>query len=162
MIHPLHNIFWDRVNKKGPLILETKCWLWTGTQSTRGYGVYKKGGKGKVHMAHRLSWEVTRGPIGDKWVLHKCDNTTCVNPGHLFLGTHDDNVRDKVSKMRQVYGERINTAKLTEETVIEIRRRAALGEIHAKLAREFGVAQVTVSRAVRGESWKHLLPRKSK
>ena len=77
------------------------CHLWIGATTGGGYGHTRIGGKNM--RAHRAVWELTHGPIPDGlWVLHRCDNPACVNPLHLFLGTHIDNMRDVVSKGRHV------------------------------------------------------------
>ena len=81
------------------------CWIWKGAPSAKmGYGQASFGPRGArtVIYAHRLSWLVNYGPIpAGLDVLHKCDRPLCVNPSHLFLGTHGDNIRDCVSKGRQ-------------------------------------------------------------
>lgn len=96
---PLKDRFWSKVVKTDT------CWIWIGAGSTskKGYGQIRlPGAKGRQTSAHRVSWILHRGeiPIGLD-VLHKCDNPPCVNPDHLFLGTNQDNVNDKVSKGRQ-------------------------------------------------------------
>ena len=75
------------------------CHLWTGGIFGSGYGAVWDGGR---HLgAHRLAWELARGPVpAGLCVLHRCDNPPCVNPSHLFLGTKGDNNRDKISKGR--------------------------------------------------------------
>ena len=89
--------FWAKVDRSG------ECWLWTGPQVGRGYG--KTSFNGKTQRAHRVSWELTYGPIpAGVFVCHKCDNPLCVRPEHLFLGTPLDNVRDMCAKKRQVSG----------------------------------------------------------
>lgn len=79
----------------------TGCWLWDRALKGCGYG--HKMYQGKLQGAHRISWQIHRGPIPDGlWVLHKCDVMRCVNPDHLFLGTHQDNVDDKHRKGRDL------------------------------------------------------------
>ena len=76
------------------------CWLWEGRVDRRGYGRLKEIGR-KFLAAHRLSWTLHRSEIPPgMYVLHKCDTPLCVNPDHLFLGTHLDNMRDMVQKGR--------------------------------------------------------------
>lgn len=83
--------FWKKVNKQGPLILDTNCWVWTAATAGAGHGLVGYGAIGSGRKpcrqlcAHRVSWEIHYGviPIGKK-VLHKCDNTLCVNPSICF------------------------------------------------------------------------------
>lgn len=92
---PVEQRFWAKV-KRGP-----DCWLWTGA-TTRGYGHIKRGpaNAGTAQATH-LSWEIHNGPIPDGlMVLHHCDNPPCVNPEHLYLGTHKDNMRDRAVRGR--------------------------------------------------------------
>lgn len=79
-----------------------ECWPWIGALDGRGYGVIKF--MGKMEKAHRVSYMIYKGKIGDLHVLHKCDNTCCVNPDHLFLGTQADNMQDCARKGRIVPG----------------------------------------------------------
>jgi hypothetical protein len=80
------------------------CWLWTGSRSAEGYGSIRV--DGKMRKAHRVAWELANGPIPagagahGTCVLHRCDNPSCVNPDHLFLGTNADNARDRQAKGR--------------------------------------------------------------
>lgn len=105
--------FWLRVDKLGP-IPELKpnlgcCWLWLGRPTPRGYGQHRW--EGKMMRAHRVAWLVSVGPIpAGLFVLHHCDNPPCVNPAHLWLGTHDDNMRDRQEKGRTHVGPYADTS----------------------------------------------------
>lgn len=91
---PFEERFWAKVDKGDG------CWEWTGGRANRGYG-HVEPVRGQNRSAHRVSWELTNGPIPDGlWVLHRCDNPPCVRPSHLFLGTHADNMRDMEAKGR--------------------------------------------------------------
>lgn len=77
------------------------CWIWTAAIRCHGYGSFKNI-HNKTVYAHRFSYEIHFGDIPvNMQVLHRCDNPSCVNPDHFFLGTHDDNMKDKVKKNRQ-------------------------------------------------------------
>lgn len=95
--------FWAKVNKDGPIPAHVPelgpCWVWTAALHRRGYGWFRF--NGTPTLAHRVSWELTNGPIPDGLqVLHKCDNKPCERPDHFFLGTDADNMADKTAKGR--------------------------------------------------------------
>ncbi len=140
----------ERFDDKWTTIPETDCWWWIASINKDGYGQLKF--KGLMQRAHRVSHILHVGDIpAGKHVLHHCDNPGCVNPDHLFLGTHQDNMDDKVSRGRQSKGEKHGTAKLTETQVLEI--RAALG-LHRDIAAKYGVSESRVSDIKRRKYWK--------
>lgn len=123
------------------------------------YGHVRTCHKGKRVWAHRIVYEVFIGPAGDLIVCHKCDVPSCINPDHLFLGTHDDNQKDKANKgrSRDQYGESNNQAKITEEDVIKIRKLYATGMYtQQEIADEFPISHVNVSRVVNRKRWAHI------
>lgn len=123
----------------------TGCWLWFGNMALQtGYGLFRVGTtrSDPIAGAHRVNWERHRGPIpAGLWVLHRCDTPACVNPDHLFLGTHDDNQQDKFAKHRQARGSAVNTAKLTPEQVREI---LVSSEGLTALANRYGVRKQAI------------------
>lgn len=90
--------FWNKVDKKQPY----DCWKWLGKARCGKSGFYGQFWlKGKNATPHRVSYELAFGEYDKSMhVLHKCDNPICVNPNHLFLGTNEDNIKDKMSKGR--------------------------------------------------------------
>lgn len=146
-----HGRFWKSVIKG----TKNECWEWQGTRHVQGYGTI--GVRGKTLKAHRFSWELHNGEIPDDMeVCHKCDNPPCVNPFHLFLGSHQDNIDDMVAKRRNSWGERHPRAKLTIDDVIEIRSRVAAGEMQVTLAKEKGVSPCTIRGVISGRNWRNV------
>ncbi len=145
--------FWSKVDKLGP----DECWNWLASKRTAGYGHFRLGKTMK--SAHRISWLFVHGPIPEgMFILHICDNPSCVNPDHLFLGTHQDNADDKVNKGRHVpcKGSRNGYSKLTEEDIPHIRKLHDNGISQTAIAEEYGVIQATISKIVLGNSWTHV------
>ena len=149
--------FWSKVNKNGPLKanMESQCWEWIAAKDRDGYGLYRNV---KMVKAHRFSWELYFGPITNNLLcLHKCDFPSCVNPYHLFLGTHHDNVQDKVSKNRQkaaVHVGTLNTnVKLQESDVLKIRNDNREAKV---IAEQYGVSRTQIYRIKNRKLWKHL------
>lgn len=117
------------------------------------------GRKGKTTLVHRAAYEAYVGNIPDAMcVLHKCDVRSCFRPDHLFLGTNKNNSEDRELKGRgnQPFGVRQGCSILTDEAVLEIRRRCTAGEKRKSLAKEFDVALTTIRAAVVGITWRHL------
>lgn len=134
------------------------CWLWTGSKRGNGYGSFR-GPDGLVTATHRFSYEKYIGIIPkENDVLHSCDNPSCVNPEHLFLGTHTDNMRDMWGKGRNSHiGEKNSRSILTESKVREMRKMYLTGAYSCReLGIMFGVAVNTASYAIRGKSWPHV------
>jgi len=116
--------------------------------------LWSGGSKGKYVRAHLDAWEKANGPIPKGlFVLHHCDNPSCVNVDHLFLGDNQANSDDKVAKGRQCRGESRPAAKLTAEAVREIR---SSGLPTAVLAKKFNVHPKNIRLARRGITWKHV------
>ena len=145
----------------------TGCWNWIGTKNgntqIKSYGKLTIGsrtnGTRKNVSAHRYSYQIFIGEIDDGlYVCHKCDNPSCVNPEHLFLGTRQDNVNDRESKGRNKpnLGEKNPISKLTEVDIISAKRLRAKGETFQSIANRFGVNKTTIIRAVNGTHWKHI------
>lgn len=126
----------------------TGCILWTGPKHPCGYG-YITATDAKPTVAHRAAWINARGPIAKGlFVCHKCDNPPCINPDHLFLGTHADNMRDMAAKGRASRP----SAKLTAEAVREIREST---QTSISLAQKFGVRPSAIRKAKAGSTWRH-------
>lgn len=131
------------------------CIHWTGAKNGKGYGLFYH--DGRQRRATHASWFIAHGVWPEDQVLHTCDNPGCVAPDHLMLGSNRDNVDDMLTKGRQLKGEDKPSAKLTEDVVLEIRRRGAAGtHTFAQMAAEFGVKADTIARAMHGETWSHL------
>lgn len=107
------------------------------------------------YRAHVIAWELANNKqVPDGMVVcHSCDSPRCINPAHLWIGTQGDNVRDSIHKGRyNTFGRQ----KLNAADVRQIRERAACGESHASIARDFDIARHTVGGIVRGDSWAHV------
>lgn len=133
------------------------CWLWSGALTDKGYG--QTWWEGRQLPAHRLSYLAFKGEIGAALVCHRCDIRSCINPGHLFLGSNDENMADMVRKGRQNKwsgrrsGEGNYNAKLTEDDVRYIRTRPGSG---AALAAQYGVTRIAIYEIWHRKTWKHV------
>lgn len=128
------------------------CWIWNGKVEKSGYGrmsVYRK-----PHSVHRLAYETFVGQIPEgNVVCHSCDNKLCINPDHLWVGTQQDNMTDKVSKDRQPKGETHGRARLTEADVLSIREQLASGISQTGIAIKYGVHKSTISLIANRKKW---------
>ena len=149
--------FWDKVDERG----DDECWSWLASRSRFGYGNFRVGDK--IELAHRVVWEMINGPVpsgdhhGTTCVCHTCDNPDCVNPGHLFLGTQRDNIRDRVSKGRSsggsFRGEDNPSSKLAELDVLHIKDLLAAGCRQSGIAEAFNISGAEIYRIATGKCW---------
>jgi len=131
------------------------CWLWTGYATGAGYGATRRAGKWV--LAHRLSYELYKSDIDAGIVVrHRCDNSICVNPDHLEIGSAGDNVRDSVRRGRISRGERRPAAKLTAAQVIAIRAQHAEGIPNRVIAEMFGVSADNIRLIAKRRAWRHV------
>ena len=164
---PVPDRFWPRVDKYRPATARVAslgldaCWLWLGAATPDGYGqlqVRRPGEGFALRYAHHVALFVETGRWPELFVLHRCDNPSCVRFGHLFEGTNEDNVRDAWAKGRAKRlplrrGEDSSSAKLTEDAVRFIRQSNETG---VALAKRFGVAPAVISSVRHCRTWKHV------
>lgn len=142
--------FWKKIEKS------EGCWKWKACIHSNGYGGFTI--LRKEMPPHRLSWILHKGSIPkDHWVLHKCDNRTCSNPEHLFLGDVRDNVSDSIAKGRHTKGIVQGLHKVTEEQVKEIRKKyMPYSYSMYTLAKEYGISVSEIHTIVHRKTWKHI------
>lgn len=133
------------------------CWIWTGAKTHRGYGYFTI--NHKTYKSHRVSFELFIGPIPDGMcVCHSCDVPSCVNPAHLWLGTYQDNMKDRDNKGRQSHhtrnrGENQGLHKLTEQNIYKIREMLEQEYTQQEIANIFGVKKALISKIKHGMAW---------
>lgn len=136
------------------------CVEWIKGKTKAGYGqmhVPKSGRNGVPVYCHVIAYKEIHGDIPQgMYVLHKCDNRACVNPDHLFLGTHLDNILDMLEKRRQPKGQDKTQSKLRDTDVFGIYEKHEQGVTMYKMAKDLMVSYSTVYDIVRGKTWKHL------
>lgn len=146
----------ERFHKYVPVgLLPDECWPWLGSKDAHGYGQLNAlRERGKMIKAHRMQWEDTLGPIPTgKEVCHRCDNPSCINPGHLFLAAHAENMSDMKEKGRRkgrAAGEANGRSKLTTALVAAIRQRDGS---NAEVAADFGISTRHVFRIRHRLAW---------
>lgn len=142
--------FWAAVSPEP----NTGCWLWAGAADRKGYGLMSSGIGRRQVPAHRFSYERFVGPIpAGLYVCHTCDVPSCVNPDHLWLGTHYDNIADATKKKRWARGARHPHSKLTDRAVWCI-RHSPWSAVEA--AEMHGVTPSRVRSLRAGDGWEHI------
>jgi hypothetical protein len=170
------NRFYKKVNKTD------SCHEWTACKNPAGYGLFNFGGQGMAVLAHRFAWEISNGDIPDGMlVCHKCDNPSCVNPEHLFIGSHKDNMRDCVNKGRfvcnlktkghksfgknngthtkpdsRVCGIKNGNSKFIDSDILKIKKLYKSGVSTREIAAIYRVGKSTIWNIVSGNGWKHV------
>ena len=159
--------FWAKIKNSS----WASCWPWLAGTDKDGYGNFeiRKDGKFTCERAHRIAWQVWRGPIPPgKCVCHRCDNKACCNPSHLFVDTNSGNMKDRDSKGRQAKGsrhgmygnghlvarEKSGMHKFTWNDIPMIRLLAVAGASYPFTAKRYGVTPNAIGSVVRGKTWK--------
>lgn len=148
---PLAERFWEKVDVGSP----SECWEWTAAKDDCGYGSIGQTQTRKIIRSHRVSYELNRGAIPEgQEVRHTCHNPGCVNPNHLIVGTHQENMIDMAK------ANRAGSSKLSFKQVAairEMRKRHSYGRsgITVWLGKWFGISQQQVSRICNGNNRRH-------
>lgn len=143
--------FWKRAIHEKIIVNEElgECWETIRNKMQFSYN-------NKHIIAHRIAYTITYGEIPNGMVVrHKCDNSKCINPGHLELGTHVDNMKDRQERGRTVKGTEHHSSKLTDEQALEIFNSQGTKSL-TELSKQFNISKNTVSKIWKKESWKHI------
>ena len=152
---PDADIHLSKIRSNTTIDEKTGCWEWTGRVNQRGYAEVMIQ---KRHLyVHRVSFVIHHRPLQNgELVLHKCDNTRCCNPAHLYAGSYADNAKDAMARGRNTRGELQAASRLTDDLVLAMRRLAATGMTLCEIARRYNETRHTVWKVVRGKRWAHL------
>lgn len=155
----LSDRFWSKVDILGP----DDCWPWIAARRNKKHGYGAFWFEKKHRPSGWMAWHLTSGPVPPGlFICHNCDNPSCCNPKHLFLGTNQENNDDKVAKGRHVFGQRVWTCKLTPDQVEYIRAQKPEGIKRApdglpgQLAEKFGVTKQYISEIWGNRGWRKL------
>lgn len=152
----------ERLSRLHSVNPDTGCWEWTGQIKKNGYGVTLitlAPHKYHPYNVHKLAWIVANGAVpAGLCVCHACDNRRCINPKHLFLGTHQANMTDARQKKRfqDQRGSKNNKARLTESDVLRIRALSENGTSRVEIARMFNLGKGHASRIIHRQLWAHI------
>lgn len=143
--------FWSKVEVKE----RHDCWFWRAGKDKNGYGMFWI--KPQNQPAHKVAYKFEFGSFEKGLhVLHKCDNPSCVNPYHLFLGTNQDNIKDMIKKGRSLKGEKAHSAKLTEIEVKQIKKLINEGMSSGMISKRFKVHKSTIKDIKALRTWIHI------
>ena len=131
--------FWNKVHKAPGV---NSCWIWTASKDRHGYGQFKL--DGMVKRAHQVSWKIHKGEFSP-YLCHSCHNRACVNPEHLYEGSHASNMRDKQDRG-------LSWSKYSDDLVVRIRRVHALGISSTHISKEMNIPKRTVLCILNGTS----------
>lgn len=152
---PLKQRFWEKVDVRGP----DECWPWMAAKDGHGYGSIGIGNRKVRNATHVLFYlRHDHWPPKGKQVNHHCDNRSCLNPRHLYLGTHKSNMCDMVKRGRgrsgQKKGEYNSNARFTNKKVRTIRKLYAVGSItYQEIGDRYGVDSGHISLIVNNKIW---------
>lgn len=137
------------------LVDENGCWMWQGKTKTGDYGTLSI--NHKTTMVHRLSYEMHKGEIPEGlMVCHKCNVKLCINPDHLYVGTHNDNMRD-MADSDVMKGEANPKSILTQSQVVEIKQMIKDRKVvYRKIAETYGVSRQAIKDIASGRTWSWL------
>lgn len=151
----LEERFWSHVDQSGG---NDACWNWQQSHDNRGYGRFKIILDGTLmRLTHRIAYRLAKGSVDGMCVCHRCDNKSCCNPKHLFLGTVADNNADKSAKGRATRGERSANAKLNDQLVRQIRQLHAEGNRRIEISRRLSINPGTVGNVINRRRWAHVI-----
>jgi len=139
---PVEQKFWHYV-KTGA---EKECWEWLGYKDKDGYGKMRTGNTNQA--AHRISWQIHNGEIPTgQMVLHKCNNPSCINPSHLYLGDHLQNMQDRLNSGHYPKNEDHPNVKFPDDIVEQIRKS---NKTYKELSQQFNISASQISNIKRG------------
>lgn len=139
----------------------TECWIWQASHNGLGYGMIWDRARGRKVLATHVSYEMSSGPIpAGSLILHSCDNPACVNPAHLRVGSHKDNMADMDARCRRVAvslkGDGSLGATLHAGDVVNLLKDYVAGTPRKEIALRYGISELSVSDYTSGKSWAHL------